>query len=229
MCWWRSRGLNPGLSACKADALPLSYTPFLYTGRGKTRGLDEPEAAVVPAAGRARDALAKKKKAAEVPRPRPYITARGCSSVAERPLCMRKAQGSNPCSSSLPYAVGTGFPELTRYPLRRKRRTRPRARARSSAERPSQSPAEQMHDKLPTGFHGLVSLSNIGELTHTYESSPCPRARRRRASAPSPTGAPSRPRRARRASRRRSASGAARRPPGRARRTSCGSAGSGLP
>ena len=46
------------------------------------------------------DALAKKKKAAEVPRPRPYITARGCSSVAERPLCMRKAQGSNPCSST---------------------------------------------------------------------------------------------------------------------------------
>ena len=115
------------------------------------------------------DALAKKKKAAEVPRPRPYITARGCSSVAERPLCMRKAQGSNPCSSSLTYAVGTGFPELTRFPLRRKRRTRPRARARSSAE-----PAE-MHDKLPTGFHGLVSLSNIGELT-TYEElprSPC--------------------------------------------------------
>ena len=25
---------------------------------------------------------------------------RGCSSVAERPLCMRKAQGSNPCSST---------------------------------------------------------------------------------------------------------------------------------
>ena len=25
---WRTRGLNPGLSACKADALPLSYTPF---------------------------------------------------------------------------------------------------------------------------------------------------------------------------------------------------------
>ena len=46
------------------------------------------------------DALAKKKKAAEVPRPRPYITGRGCSSVAERPLCMRKAQGSNPCSSN---------------------------------------------------------------------------------------------------------------------------------
>ena len=51
------------------------------------------------------DALAKKKKAAEVPRPRPYITARGCSSVAERPLCMRKAQGSNPCSSSLRHSV----------------------------------------------------------------------------------------------------------------------------
>ena len=51
------------------------------------------------------DALAKKKKAAEkkknkVPRPRPF-TFWGCSSVAERPLCMRKAQGSNPCSSSL--------------------------------------------------------------------------------------------------------------------------------
>ena len=44
---------------------------LLYTGRSKTRRLDEPEAAVVPAAGRARDALAKKKKAAEVPRPRP--------------------------------------------------------------------------------------------------------------------------------------------------------------
>ena len=27
VCVWRSRGLNPGLSACKADALPLSYTP----------------------------------------------------------------------------------------------------------------------------------------------------------------------------------------------------------
>ena len=204
--------------------------------------------------------------------------------MAERPLCMRKAQGSNPCSSSLTYAVGTEFPELTRFPLRRKRRTRPRARDRSSAE-----PAD-MHDKLPTGFHGLVSLSNIGELTQaTYESlSRCclgcltrrwqwrpeavreslaprrwrsrwatpstrlvcenscaidaprrgeltryiiigPRAPRRYASAPSPTGAPSRPRRARRASRRRSASGAARRPPNRARRTSCGSAGSGLP
>ena len=25
---------------------------------------------------------------------------RGCSSVVERPLCMRKAQGSNPCSSN---------------------------------------------------------------------------------------------------------------------------------
>ena len=86
--------------------------------------------------------------------------------MAERPLCMRKAQGSNPCSSSLTYAAGTEFPELTRFPLRRKRRTRPRARARSSAE-----PAE-MHDKLPTGFHGLVSLSNIGELLTqaTYES-----------------------------------------------------------
>ena len=209
--------------------------------------------------------------------------------MAERPLCMRKAQGSNPCSSSLTYAVGTEFPELTRLPLRRKRRTRPRARARSSAE-----PAE-MHDKLPTGFHGLVSLSNIGELT-TYEEfkSRCcfaaivgcltrrwrpdavreslapslaprrwrdgsrdgrrdssarghapstrraeriktrniigrPQARHRHASAPSPTGAPSRPRRARRASRRRSASGAATQPPNRARRTSCGSAGSGLP
>ena len=50
------------------------------------------------------DALAKKKKAAEkkknkVPRPRPF-TFWGCSSVAERPLCMRKAQGSNPCSSN---------------------------------------------------------------------------------------------------------------------------------
>ena len=30
VCVWRSRGLNPGLSACKADALPLSYTPKLY-------------------------------------------------------------------------------------------------------------------------------------------------------------------------------------------------------
>ena len=51
------------------------------------------------------DALAKKKKAAEkkknkVPRPRPF-TFWGCSSVVERPLCMRKAQGSNPCSSNL--------------------------------------------------------------------------------------------------------------------------------
>merc|ERR1719271_55753 len=27
---WRSRGLNPGLSACKADALPLSYTPAQF-------------------------------------------------------------------------------------------------------------------------------------------------------------------------------------------------------
>ena len=24
---WRSRDLNPGLSACEADTLPLSYTP----------------------------------------------------------------------------------------------------------------------------------------------------------------------------------------------------------
>ncbi len=31
--------------------------------------------------------------------PRPVFK-RGCSSVAERPLCMRKAQGSNPCSST---------------------------------------------------------------------------------------------------------------------------------
>ena len=31
--------------------------------------------------------------------PRP-ISLWGCSSVAERPLCMRKAQGSNPCSST---------------------------------------------------------------------------------------------------------------------------------
>ena len=27
---WRSRDLNPGLSACEADTLPLSYTPILY-------------------------------------------------------------------------------------------------------------------------------------------------------------------------------------------------------
>merc|ERR1712216_883108 len=106
-------------------------------------------------AAMSKESVAEAKKGAEVPRPRPYITGRGCSSVAERPLCMRKAQGSNPCSSSLTYAVGTEFPELTRVPLRRKRRPRPRARARSSAE-----PAE-MHDKLLTGFHGLVSLSNI--------------------------------------------------------------------
>ena len=26
---WRSRDLNPGLSACEADTLPLSYTPLL--------------------------------------------------------------------------------------------------------------------------------------------------------------------------------------------------------
>ena len=25
--------MNPGLSACKADALPLSYTPFMNIGR----------------------------------------------------------------------------------------------------------------------------------------------------------------------------------------------------
>ena len=31
---------------------------------------------------------------------RVLYTKRGCSSVAERPLCMRKAQGSNPCSST---------------------------------------------------------------------------------------------------------------------------------
>ena len=30
----------------------------------------------------------------------PVGIARGCSSVAERPLCMRKVQGSNPCSST---------------------------------------------------------------------------------------------------------------------------------
>ena len=39
-------------------------------------------------------------KSNEVPRQRPFYE-RGCSSVAERPLCMRKAQGSNPCSSKL--------------------------------------------------------------------------------------------------------------------------------
>ena len=27
---WRSRDLNPGLSACEADTLPLSYTPFIH-------------------------------------------------------------------------------------------------------------------------------------------------------------------------------------------------------
>ena len=26
---WRSRDLNPGLSACEADTLPLSYTPLI--------------------------------------------------------------------------------------------------------------------------------------------------------------------------------------------------------
>ena len=30
---WMSRGLNPGPSACEADALPLSYTPQLTRGR----------------------------------------------------------------------------------------------------------------------------------------------------------------------------------------------------
>ena len=41
-------------------------------------------------------------KSNEVPARRPYsiFMGRGCSSVAERPLCMRKAQGSNPCSST---------------------------------------------------------------------------------------------------------------------------------
>ena len=28
--FWRSRDLNPGLSACEADALPLSYTPITF-------------------------------------------------------------------------------------------------------------------------------------------------------------------------------------------------------
>ncbi|KYM81212.1 hypothetical protein ALC53_08283, partial [Atta colombica] len=29
-CLWRSWDLNPGLSACEADTLPLSYTPNRY-------------------------------------------------------------------------------------------------------------------------------------------------------------------------------------------------------
>ncbi|KYN38195.1 hypothetical protein ALC56_07235, partial [Trachymyrmex septentrionalis] len=29
-CLWRSWDLNPGLSACEADTLPLSYTPNCY-------------------------------------------------------------------------------------------------------------------------------------------------------------------------------------------------------
>ena len=50
--------MNPGLSACKADALPLSYTPFTKCiGRwpryGAVVGLDEAEAARVPAEGHA--------------------------------------------------------------------------------------------------------------------------------------------------------------------------------
>ena len=28
--YWRCRDLNPGLSACEADTLPLSYTPSLF-------------------------------------------------------------------------------------------------------------------------------------------------------------------------------------------------------
>ena len=35
-----------------------------------------------------------------LPRPLTHFLGWGCSSVAERPLCMRKAQGSNPCSST---------------------------------------------------------------------------------------------------------------------------------
>ena len=43
-------------------------------------------------------------KSNEVPARRPPIfMGRGCSSVAERPLCMRKAQGSNPLSSKSLY------------------------------------------------------------------------------------------------------------------------------
>ena len=30
---WRSRDLNPGLSACEADTLPLSYTPYMHWKR----------------------------------------------------------------------------------------------------------------------------------------------------------------------------------------------------
>ena len=43
MCWWRSRGLNPGLSACKADALPLSYTPLCIQDAVKRAGLMNPK------------------------------------------------------------------------------------------------------------------------------------------------------------------------------------------
>ena len=48
-------------------------------------------------------------KSNEVParRPNSIFMGRGCSSVAERPLCMRKAQGSNPCSSKSRYTQKT--------------------------------------------------------------------------------------------------------------------------
>ena len=51
------------------------------------------------ASSRTSCARAATSRAATVPRPRP-MHIWGCSSVAERPLCMRKAQGSNPCSST---------------------------------------------------------------------------------------------------------------------------------
>ena len=35
--------MNPGLSACKADALPLSYTPFCIQDAVKRAGLMNPK------------------------------------------------------------------------------------------------------------------------------------------------------------------------------------------
>ena len=53
------QGFEPWAFRMQSGRSATELHPLLYTGRGKTRRLDEPEAAVVPAAGRARDALAR--------------------------------------------------------------------------------------------------------------------------------------------------------------------------
>ena len=53
------QGFEPWAFRMQSGRSATELHPLLYTGRGKTRRPDEPEAAVVPAAGRARDALAR--------------------------------------------------------------------------------------------------------------------------------------------------------------------------